>query len=70
MRTTLKHTKTNKITKNQIEHVYACAVCGQEHGHKIVNKKGQVKFDATPSEGTGCTCGRIITEANGTQSFI
>jgi len=70
MRTTLKHTKTNTITRNQLEQVFACAICGQLHGHKIVDKHGRIQFDATPAEGKTCSCGRIITKTNATQSFI
>jgi len=39
MRTTLKHTKTNTITRNQLEQVFACAICGQLHGHKIIDRR-------------------------------
>jgi len=70
MRTTLKHTKTNTITRNQLEQVFACSACGQLHGHKIVDKHGRIQFDATPEEGTACTCGRIITGTTETKSFI
>jgi len=71
MRTTLKHTKTNKITKNQIEQVFACTACGQLMGHKIVDKHGRIQFDATPQEGVKCYyCRRTIIKEEETQSFI
>jgi len=69
-RTVIKHSKSNVIQSNQIEQVYECASCGHPLGHKIVDKHGRIQFDATPEEGTACTCGSIITKTNATQSFI